>query len=63
MKKTVFKNWVSYTLVTINILIVMLMSADCESLSLYITKDIVCLMVFLMNAYLLKKYAKKDCFE
>lgn len=58
MKKTwKFRNWVVYTLVTINIILFILMSSECDDLKMFILSKIILTIIFLFNNLLLSKHS------
>ena len=62
MDKSVFPTAVG-PVSTINFLLLMLMASECDNTKIFIISRIVFLAVFLINCYLIKKYAKRDAFE
>lgn len=59
MRKLVFKKWVTYLLVVINLLAVLIMASDCENISTFIIVHLVALIIFVINSMLLIKHSKE----
>lgn len=58
MKKRYLKGWVEYLLMTIQCLLIMLLSSETEDLKLFILSKIVFMIVFLINHLILVKYSR-----
>lgn len=58
MKKRYLKGWVEYLLMTIQCLLIMLLSSETEDLKLFIISKIIFMIVFLINHLILVKYTK-----
>lgn len=59
MRKLVFKKWVTYLLVVINLLAVLIMASDCKNISTFIIVHLVALIIFVINSMLLIKHSKE----
>lgn len=59
MRKLVFKKWVTYLLVVINLLAVLIMASDFENISTFIIVHLVALIIFVINSMLLLKHSKE----
>ena len=57
MKKRNLKQWVVNTLIIINFIAIMLMSAECDDTALFISSKLIALLIFAFNNYLLFKYS------
>lgn len=58
MKKRYLKGWVEYLLISIQCLLVMLLSSETEDLKLFIISKIIFMIVFLINHLILVKYSR-----
>ena len=57
MKKRRLKKWVVNTLIIINFMAILFMSADCDDMTLFIVSKIIALVIFAFNNYLLFKHS------
>lgn len=58
MKKSwKFKQWVVNTLIIINFIAIMFMSAECEDITFFISSKLIALLIFAINNYLLFKHS------
>lgn len=62
MKKNVLKNWVVGVLAIINMIALMIMGSDCESLTTFLMTHLIATGVFAFNSMLIIKYGKKELF-
>lgn len=62
MKKNVLKDWVVGVLVIINLLAVMVMGSECESLTVFLISRLIAVGMFAFNTKLIMKYGKKELF-
>lgn len=60
MKRLVFKKWVVYILVSINMMLLMLLGSECESTLVFLISHIAFLGLFVFNSLLLYKYANLE---
>ena len=58
MKRTIVKDWVAYTLVVINILLLMFMAGDCEDMTIFVVSKIIALVLFVFNSFIIVKYSR-----
>ena len=56
-RKRYFRKWVVQTLIAINILLVLVLSADCESLLMFVTSKMVALTFLGLNTLMLAKHS------
>lgn len=63
MKRKVLKDWVVMVLGFVNLISVMIMASDCDSIHNFLVTHIIALVVFVFNATIITKYGKKDLFE
>ena len=56
MKKIVFKKWVVWVLMTINLISIMVLGSDCDNNILFALTHLFALLVLIINSLLLKKY-------
>ena len=57
MKKRHLKQWVVNTLIIINFMAILFMSADCDDMTLFISSKLIALLIFAFNNYLLFKHS------
>lgn len=57
MKKRHLKQWVVNTLIIINFIAIMFMSAECDDMALFISSKLIALLIFAINNYLLFKHS------
>ena len=57
MKKRHLKQWVVNTLIIINFIAIMFMSAECDDMALFISSKLIALLIFAFNNYLLFKHS------
>lgn len=62
MKEITFKNWVSYTLMIINMIAVLVLGTDQADWSSFITVHLIALLIIVVNSILLFLYGKEDLF-
>lgn len=60
-RKLKLKKWVVYLLLTINMIAILFMGAECEDFKLFVTSKIIALGIFIINNLILAKYS--DIFE
>lgn len=58
MKKTIVKDWVAYSLLAVNILLIMVMAGDCESMYWFILSKIGAGILFILNSIVIIKYSR-----
>ena len=58
MKKRYLKKWVEYSIIFIQCILIILLSAETENLKVFIISKIVILLIFYINHLILKNYTK-----
>lgn len=56
MKKRYLKKWVEYSIIIIQFILIMILSADSDNLSTFIISKIIVLLIFYINHLILKNY-------
>lgn len=62
MEKKVFKKWVVGVLAIINMIALMIMGSDCESLTTFLITHLIATSIFVLNSMIIVKYGKKELF-
>ena len=60
MKKLVFKKWLDYVIKIITSLAFIFMLFEHDNLKVYIIKNLICIIILLINIALLKKYGRGE---
>lgn len=58
MKKRYLKKWVEYSIIFIQFILIMILSADCDNLNVFIISKIIALIIFYINHLILKNYTR-----
>ena len=58
MKKRYLKKWVEYSIIFIQFILIMILSADSDNLSTFIISKIIVLLIFYINHLILKNYTR-----
>lgn len=58
MKKRYLKKWVEYSIIIIQFLLIMILSADGVNFNVFIISKIIALLIFYINHLILKNYTK-----
>ena len=58
MKKRYLKKWVEYSIIIIQFLLIMILSADSDNFNVFIISKIVALLIFYINHLILKNYTR-----
>ena len=58
MKKRYLKKWVLYSIIFIQCILILLLSAETENLNVFIISKIIILLIFYMNHLMLEKYTR-----
>lgn len=58
MKKRYLKKWVEYSIIFIQFILIMILSADSDNLNVFIISKIIALLIFYINHLILKNYTR-----
>lgn len=58
MKKRYLKKWVEYSIITIQFILIMILSAESDNFNVFIISKIVALLIFYINHLILKNYTR-----
>ena len=58
MKKRYLKKWVEYSIIFIQCILIILLSAETENLNVFIISKIIILLIFYINHLILKNYTR-----
>ena len=62
MKKRYLKKWVEYSIIFIQFILIMILSADSDNLKVFIISKIIALLIFYINHLILKNYILENTF-
>lgn len=57
-KKVVLRKWLEYTLIIVNIFCIIILASECKDMTLFISKGIISMIIFLFNGVILEVYTK-----
>lgn len=57
-KKVVLKKWVEYILLTIQFMLILILGAESDNFTIFLTSKLISLAIFFVNHLILIKYTK-----
>lgn len=57
-RKKYFKKWVEVVIIFIQVILFMILGAECDDLKIFIVSKIIALIIFVINSKILFKYSR-----